>query len=55
MYLGTDNPGFYRKLGATVHEQLSADFSIMLLETNSPMENADGQLRPIEPTTPQGA
>jgi len=32
MYLGTDNAGFYRRLGATFHEQLSTDFCIMRLE-----------------------
>jgi len=36
LYLGTDNPGFYRRLGARVHEQPSPDFSIMLLESDSP-------------------
>lgn len=31
MFLGTDGPGFYRRLGAEVHEQVRADFVIMRL------------------------
>lgn len=32
LYLGTDNPGFYRRLGAEVHEQVSGDFAVMRIE-----------------------
>jgi predicted N-acetyltransferase YhbS len=35
MYLGTDNPGFYARLGATVHERRSAEFCIMLLQATA--------------------
>ena len=31
LYLGTDNPGFYKRLGATVHEQVTDKFLIMQL------------------------
>ena len=31
MFLGTDGPGFYRRLGAETHEQVRADFVIMRL------------------------
>jgi predicted N-acetyltransferase YhbS len=31
MYLGTDNPGFYARLGATIHEQVKDQFWIMRL------------------------
>lgn len=33
LYLGTDNPGFYARLGATIHEQVAPDFAIMRLRT----------------------
>ncbi len=33
LYLGTDNPGFYERLGAQAHEQLAEDFCIMRLST----------------------
>jgi len=29
VYFGTDGPGFYERLGATVHEQVRSDFCIM--------------------------
>jgi predicted N-acetyltransferase YhbS len=29
VYFGTDGPGFYVRLGATVHEQVTAEFFIM--------------------------
>jgi predicted N-acetyltransferase YhbS len=31
VYLGTDNPGFYARLGATVNEQVTNEFAIMQL------------------------
>jgi predicted N-acetyltransferase YhbS len=31
MFLGTDGPGFYERLGAQVHEQVRSDFVIMRL------------------------
>lgn len=31
MYLGTENPEFYRRLGATVYEQVNHNFCIMRL------------------------
>jgi len=31
--LGTDNPGFYARLGAQVHEHVNDDFAIMQLQT----------------------
>ena len=31
VYLGTDKPGFYARLGATIHEQVNKDFAIMRL------------------------
>jgi predicted N-acetyltransferase YhbS len=31
MYLGTDNPSFYARQGATVHEQVTNEFAIMQL------------------------
>jgi putative acetyltransferase len=31
VYLGTDNPGFYARLGATVREQVTSEFAIMQL------------------------
>lgn len=36
LYLGTDNPGFYARLGATIHEQVTPDFAIMHLTTHVP-------------------
>lgn len=33
LYLGTDSPDFYRKLGASVHEQVTDEFCVMSLET----------------------
>ena len=33
LYLGTDSPDFYRRLGAVVHEQVTDEFCIMSLET----------------------
>jgi predicted N-acetyltransferase YhbS len=36
LYLGTDNPGFYFRLGATIHEQVTTDFAVMRLTTVSP-------------------
>jgi predicted N-acetyltransferase YhbS len=35
MYLGTDNPGFYARLGAAVYEQASDTFWIMRLNTRA--------------------
>lgn len=35
LYLGTDNPGFYERLGATVHEQVTDSFAIMEIRTGS--------------------
>ena len=35
MYLGTDNPGFYERFGASVHEQLSDNFCIMRLSSST--------------------
>ncbi len=32
VYLGTDGPGFYLRLGAELHEQLRADFCFMRFE-----------------------
>jgi predicted N-acetyltransferase YhbS len=32
LFLGTDGPGFYARLGAQVHQQLRADFWIMRFE-----------------------
>jgi predicted N-acetyltransferase YhbS len=31
VYLGTDSPGFYARLGAKVHEQVTNEFAIMQL------------------------
>jgi predicted N-acetyltransferase YhbS len=31
LYLGTDNPGFYTRLGATLHEQVDEKFAVMQL------------------------
>jgi predicted N-acetyltransferase YhbS len=31
VYLGTDNPGFYARLGAAIHERVASDFEIMQL------------------------
>jgi predicted N-acetyltransferase YhbS len=36
VYLGTDGPGFYQSLGAVVHEQVHANFSIMRFDITSP-------------------
>jgi predicted N-acetyltransferase YhbS len=33
LYLGTDNPGFYARLGAEVEEQVTQEFVIMRLAT----------------------
>lgn len=35
MYLGTDNPGFYLRLGAVVHERVSDSFCVMRLDTSA--------------------
>ena len=35
MYLGTDKPSFYLRLGATVHEQVSDAFCIMHLKSSA--------------------
>lgn len=43
VFLGTDGPRFYQRLGATVHQQLQADFWIMRFDLAS-----DG--RPGAPT-----
>jgi predicted N-acetyltransferase YhbS len=32
VYFGTDGPGFYRRLGAVVHETVRGDFCIMRLD-----------------------
>ncbi len=32
LYFGTDGPGFYERIGATCHETVRADFSIMKFE-----------------------
>ncbi len=32
LYLGTDNPGFYERLGAVVHEQVNPEFCVMRLD-----------------------
>ncbi len=29
LYFGTDGPGFYERIGATLHEQVTAEFCIM--------------------------
>jgi predicted N-acetyltransferase YhbS len=34
MYLGTDNPGFYARRGATVYERVDKDFCIMFLRSD---------------------
>jgi len=36
LYLGTDNPGFYERLGATIHEQVDVNFAIMELDCPAP-------------------
>jgi predicted N-acetyltransferase YhbS len=36
LYLGTDNPGFYARLGATIHEQVTPDFAILHLAIHVP-------------------
>lgn len=36
VYFGTDGPGFYSRLGAQLHEQVTADFCIMRFELPSP-------------------
>lgn len=33
LYLGTDNPGFYARLGIDVYEKVSDEFSVMKLTT----------------------
>ncbi len=33
VYLGTDNPRFYERLGAIVHEQIDESFCVMSLDT----------------------
>ena len=35
MYLGTDNPGFYEKLGARIHEQVRPEFCVMSIRTSA--------------------
>jgi predicted N-acetyltransferase YhbS len=36
LYLGTDNPGFYRRVGAAIHEQVTDKFAIMRLGCPTP-------------------
>jgi predicted N-acetyltransferase YhbS len=36
MFLGTDNTGFYARLGARIHEQVRDDFCVMQLDTFHP-------------------
>ncbi len=35
LYFGADTPGFYARLGAEVHEQVTDDSCIMSLETDA--------------------
>jgi predicted N-acetyltransferase YhbS len=42
LYLGTDNPGFYARLGATIYEHCSADFAIMVLSASGIAPNPTG-------------
>jgi predicted N-acetyltransferase YhbS len=45
VYLGTDGPGFYVRLGAQVHEQVNTDFCIMQLPTcAAPKPSSDNSL-----------
>jgi predicted N-acetyltransferase YhbS len=36
VYFGTDGPGFYTRLGAVLHEQVTADFCIMRFAIDPP-------------------
>lgn len=36
VYLGTDGPGFYQRLGAVVHEQVHANFAILRFDIKPP-------------------
>ena len=38
LYLGTDNPGFYTRFGAALHEQVVDDFCIMRIECHRAVE-----------------
>jgi predicted N-acetyltransferase YhbS len=36
VFLGTDGPGFYERLGARIHQQLRADFWLMRFDLGMP-------------------
>ncbi|MBK8337468.1 MAG: GNAT family N-acetyltransferase [Sterolibacteriaceae bacterium] len=46
VYFGTDGPGFYTRLGAQVHEQVSSDFFIMRFD---PQAGAFDCVIPVAP------